>query len=120
VLGFITHRVEKHIDGGMHLLFESVLAAGHMHRFPKLCRNGRINDECVFDIRTVLERDELGPSKQAQLQQGSEAARAVLDWLEDDEGLAGEALAERIPALPRREDSYSARRQQSAAAGTMR
>jgi hypothetical protein len=118
VRGFIVGQTEKHAGGGMHLLLKNTLVAGHMHQFPRLCRNGRINDECVFDIRTVLERDELGPSKQAQLEQGSEAARAVLDWLEDDEGLAGEALAERIPALPRR-DSYSARRQQSSAEGTM-
>ena len=52
--------------------------------------------------------DELGVSKQAQLEQGRIAAEIVAEWLLafDDPDLDERALAARIPYLPRREDTY--------------
>jgi hypothetical protein len=108
VLGFLAHRGSKHLGGGLHLRFSTVLAAGGLHRFVKTYPNGRVVDECVYDVRTVLAVDELSPSKAAMLEQGQIAAGAVLEWFKGGDDLDENALAERIPRLPRH-DSYSAR-----------
>jgi hypothetical protein len=108
VLGFLTHHDSKHLGGGLHLRFSSVLAAGGLHRFAKANANGRVLDECVYDVRTVLAVDELSPSKAAMLEQGQIAAGVVLEWFKGGDDLDEGELAQRIPSLPRH-DSYSAR-----------
>ena len=93
----------------MHLRFASVLTAGALHRFTKTYPNGRAIEETVYDVRTVLVVDEIGISKQSLLEQGSAAAQAMIAWFAQADGLDETTLAEQIPVLPRREDSYPAR-----------
>jgi hypothetical protein len=64
VLGYLTHRSPKHIDGGMHMVFSDLLAVGALHRFTRTYRNGKQVEETVYDVRTVLLVDELGPRRQ--------------------------------------------------------
>ena len=107
VLGYLTHRSPKHIDGGMHMVFSDLLAVGALHRFTRTYRNGKQVEETVYDVRTVLLVDELGPRRQGLLEQGNAATSAVIAWFK---GAAGEfdekQLAERIPRLERRGDDY--------------
>ena len=109
VLGYLTHRVHKHLGGGLHLRFGSVLAAGGLHRFHQDLSEAAASRRMRLDVRTVLAVDDLSPSKAAMLEQGQIAAGAVLEWFRDGEDLDEGALAERIPTLPRHEDSYPAR-----------
>jgi hypothetical protein len=108
VLGYLTHLSGQHEDSGMSLLVTGLLVTGALHRCAKAARSGRVFEETFFDVRTVLSADELGVSKQAQLEQGRIAAEIVAEWLLafDDPDLDESALAARIPYLPRREDTY--------------
>jgi hypothetical protein len=110
VLGFLTHRSKKHVDGGMHMVFSDLLMAGSLHCFTKICDSGRQFEETIFDVRTVLLVDNLGDSQWALLEQGRTAAAAVVAWFRDSEGdLDEKQLAEAIPRLERREDVYPLR-----------
>ena len=109
VLGYLTHHSEKHRDGGLHMLFSDLLTAGSLHRFMKTSPDGREFEEAVYDVRTVLPADEIGERRQSLLEQGSIAADVVFEWFESEDGADEQELAERIPYLPRREDSYPAR-----------
>ena len=111
VCGYLAHRDARHFGGGMNLLVETLLVTGAMHRFQRALPNGRVAPECVFDVRTVLERAGCSSERRPQLEQGSAAAAAVLQWLKDDPNLNEWTLAASIPPLPRRE-SYPARLQQ--------
>ena len=110
VLGYLTHLSGQHTDGGMSLLVVGLLVTGALHRVMKTASSGRLLEETFFDVRTVLSADELGVSKQAQLEQGRIAAEVVAEWLSafEDPHLDERELARRIPSLPRREDSYPA------------
>lgn len=79
-----------------------------MHRCMKTYRNGLTLQEPFYDVRTVLLADEIGPARCDLLEQGEIAAGVVLEWLKDAD-VDERELAERIPALPRREDSFPLR-----------
>ena len=101
VLGFLTHRSAVH--RGLSLTFAGTLLVGGLHR-----HTSGIGEDCYLDIRTVLPVDEIGPSRQALLDQGKIAAFAVVEWLSDGTVDLDE-LAARIPVMPQREDTYPAR-----------
>ena len=103
VLGFLAHRSKRH--QGLSLAFNDTLLVGALHRHARRDASG---EDCYFDVRTVLPIDELGAGKQALLEQGRIAAAVVGEWLSDEE-VDPEALAERIPFMPHREDSYPKR-----------
>ena len=107
VLGFLTHRSPRHKDSGLSLLFGETLIVGAQHRFAKARTDGRVIEEAIFDVRTALAADEIGASRAALLEQGRAAADAVVKWL--DNATDERSLADAIPVLPRREDSYPAR-----------
>jgi hypothetical protein len=104
-LGFICLLSEKHRGGGLALRFDrDLLLVGGQHRYPLVRPDGREVEDCFLDIRTALAVDEIkSPEQLAQLAQGEAAAKVVAAWLA--EPLADEGnLADRIPALPRREN----------------
>jgi hypothetical protein len=70
-------------------------------------QNGSVGDGSFLDIRTVLPCDE--PCIQAQLDQGEIAHDVVKAWLVDRRPSQIEAMAARIPTLPRREDDFTLR-----------
>jgi len=107
ILGFLTHRSPRHTNGGLSLLFGDSLIVGAQHRFMQAREGGKVIEEAVFDVRTVLPADEIGASRAALLEQGRAATEAVVRWLKVESNEL--ALAETIPALPRREDSYPTR-----------
>ena len=109
VLGYLAHYCERLFDSGLYLRFGDLLAAGAMHRFDKLWPDGRASEERIYDVRTVLPADEIGPARQHQLRQGELAAAAVTDWFENADSLDEETLVDAIPFLPRREDHYPVR-----------
>ena len=109
VLGYLTHRSPKHINGGMSLAFSDTLMVGAVDGFKKTWPHGKTLDEAVFDIRSVLEIDRLGDGKYALLEQGRTAAETVITSFKDEDEVGEAQLGDLIPALPRREDSYPAR-----------
>ena len=106
ILGFLTRHSPQHTNSGLSLLFGETLIVGAQHRFAKPNWKGEVTEEAVFDVRTVLPADEIGDSRAALLEQGRAAADAVVRWLKDE--AYERPLAEQIPVLPRREDSYPA------------
>lgn len=115
ILGYLVHRSPKHQDGGLSLRISDTLLVGSLHRFEKLWHNGHTLEEIVLDIRTVLDINELGDSQVALLKQGQIASEVVAAWIKND--VPERELASRIPALPRREDSYPARTARSFCTG---
>ena len=71
--------------------------------------NGRWFEDVFFDVRTVLDASEIGPNKQSLKEQGRIAAGVVAAWFACEDGLPDRELAERIPALPQRQDIYPLR-----------
>jgi hypothetical protein len=108
-LGYLTHKSEKHVDGGLNLLFTDTLVTGSQHRCAKTYPNGRQFEDAFFDVRTVLDASDIGPGKQSLKDQGRIAAAVVAEWLEREDGLLHRELVERIPRLERREDIYPLR-----------
>ena len=107
ILGYLVHRSEKHANGGLNLRIADTLLVGSLHRFQKLWHNGHTLEEVVFDVRTVLEIAELGDDQKALFEQGHAASEVVAAWLKND--IPERDLAERIPVLPARENTYPAR-----------
>lgn len=106
VLGYLIHRSARHLGGGLNLSFSGLLLTGSLHGFTKTWPRGRALDEAIFDVRAVLETDALGDSQYRLLEQGRIAADTVTAWF--TEAVDDAMLAERIPALPRREDTFPA------------
>ena len=100
VLGYLTHGSKKHVDGGLSLLFSKTLLVGSLHRF---------DEETFLDVRTVLPVDDIGPGRQSLIDQATAATSVVLEWFANAEDLDERELAERIPFLPRRQDSWPMR-----------
>ena len=111
-LGYLTHKSEKHVDGGLNLLFADTLVTGSLHRCMKTYPNGREFEDAFFDVRTVLDASEISPGKQGLKEQGRIAAAAVAEWFEREDGLPHKELAERIPRVERREDIYPLRQKE--------
>ena len=82
---------------------------GSQHRCTKTYSNGRQLEDAFFDVRTVLDANEIGPSKQSLKKQGRIAAAVVADWFEGEGGVPDKELVDRIPRLERREDIYPLR-----------
>ena len=108
-LGFICNLSDKHRNGGMALRIDrDLLLVGGQHRCINIKADGKAIEDVFLDIRTALSVDEIySEEQQAMLAQGEAAATAVAAWLVDPL-IDDAALAESIPALPRREN-YPAR-----------
>jgi hypothetical protein len=92
VLGFIAHRCERLADSGLYMRFSGLLAAGALHRFSRIQPDGRSFEECVYDVRTALPADAIGPARQHQLEQGEITAAAVIDWFKNAAELSPSAF----------------------------
>ena len=108
-LGYLTLRSVEHANGGLSLLVSNILVVGSQHRCVKIYPNGREFEEAFFDVRTVLDANEIGPANQSLLEQGRIAAAVIAGWFEGEDDLPHSELAERIPPLPRREGIYPLR-----------
>lgn len=109
VLGLLTRRSEKHVRGGMSLLYrddvrDDVLVVGSLKQAVAVSKRGPAQ---FFDVRTVLPADEVRDP--ALLEQGRAANVAVGTWLEDRTVSHTKELGLSIPPLPRREDDYTLR-----------
>jgi hypothetical protein len=107
ILGFLTHRGNKHVRGAMCLRHGEILAVGSLKQAAAGSGDDQLVDGSFLDIRTVLPADEV--RDHAMLEQGRIAEEAVVAWLDDRTIAGAEALAERIPFLPRREDDFTLR-----------
>ena len=110
VLGYLSHVSTRHDGGGLHLRVGNVLLAGAVHSYARTWDDGSVLPSTVYDVRTCLEVDELGPAQQRQLEQGEIAADVVRAWLAHTDGIDDDEIrAEKIPTLPRRVDHWPAR-----------
>jgi hypothetical protein len=107
ILGLLTHRGSKHVRGAMCLRHGEILAVGSLKQAAAGSGDDQLIGGSFLDIRTVLPADEV--RDHAMLEQGRIAEEAVVAWLDDRTIAGAEALAERIPFLPRREDDFTLR-----------
>ncbi len=108
VAGFIAGSSDRLADSGLYLRFGEVLLAGGLHEFAWAGPKSGPHAVRIFDVRTVLDVDGIGPARQPQLDQGEIVSDVVSEWLRNDDDLDETTLADRIPALPRHEGHYPA------------